>query len=149
MYTCKTETCRYFGHSFVPDQNLVHRLGLAKDFTRAYEKIVFDDCVYISNWKQNKRSNCLYAILKNGNYVTCELFLYDTDGKTELAIVRDIEVINVFGHFQKIVKVSDMLTGIRISEIWKPCIVIDNTVHNFISSVPNTFICKMMIIICK
>ena len=139
-YTIKKKTCRYMGKSFIPFQNVASFNDIQLNNCLAFNRIVMKKCTYKT--KTSKRSNNSFALLKNGAYIQCVVFLYDPAEGKELLIARKVETENAYNTIKKIVTVNEEMFATEVENLCHPCIVIKVEKNDFISAVPNNYHCN-------
>ena len=103
--------------------------------------MVKDGCLYLSNAKENQRSDNSYAILVDVSYVKIIEFIVDRESKKEFIIYQKLRTRPAFQGrckmIQKITSITGQETAIPTSSLSKVCVHMNIQSQQYIYALPN------------
>lgn len=94
-HTIKFLNSRYFGKPLPVNIKWIEQLQLSSR-ARAFNKIVKENCLFLSSTKENKRSNNSFGQLNCGSYIKIINFIIDVQSKKQFIICYKLKTKSLF-----------------------------------------------------
>ena len=134
---------RYFGKSMPCVPSIVQQYNLPEEHTRAYKKLVKDNCVFKSIDIKCYRSDNSFAVTADGDFIQIKQFIINSHDKIEYTVCRKVEVANNQNEnlrsMKLITNINPHLIAIETRKLKKLCVVITIEENSYISAVSNMY----------
>ncbi|OXU19681.1 hypothetical protein TSAR_016197 [Trichomalopsis sarcophagae] len=141
----KTDIGRYFGKVSLPKRRWIRELNLSESAI-VYEKLVKQECSYLSCNKTRLRSNNSFAMTTDNNFIQIVFFIIDSLNRQEYTVCKSVNVTDIFDNniidefqIKRIIGISEDLRTINTATISRICVHMSYDNESYLCPVPNMY----------